>query len=33
MATATIYSIPPILFYYLFKRYLIAGLAAAAVKR
>lgn len=33
MATATIYSIPPIIFYYLFKRYLIAGLAAAAVKR
>jgi multiple sugar transport system permease protein len=33
MATATIYSVPPIIFYYLFKRYLIAGLAAAAVKR
>jgi len=33
MAAATIYSIPPIIFYHLFKRYLIAGLAAAAVKR
>ncbi len=33
MATAAIYSVPPIVFYYLFKRYLIAGLAAAAVKR
>jgi len=33
MATATIYSVPPIIFYHLFKRYLIAGLAVAAVKR
>ncbi|MEM2280342.1 MAG: carbohydrate ABC transporter permease [Nitrososphaerota archaeon] len=33
MATATLYSIPPIIFYYLFKRYLIAGLVAGAMKR
>ena len=33
MAMSTIYSIPPVIFYYLFKRYMIAGLVRGAVKR
>jgi multiple sugar transport system permease protein len=32
-AMATIYSIPPVAFYYIFKKYMVAGLVKGAVKR
>ena len=33
MAMSTIYSIPPVIFYYAFKKYMVAGLVRGAVKR
>jgi multiple sugar transport system permease protein len=31
MAVSTVYSIPPVVLYYVFKRYLVSGLVSGAV--